>query len=67
MQNNLCWSLKNADLTNEVPLHPVKVGVWCAVSTRMIVVPVFLTKQLIAKISACRGTAFSTPTVICDL
>jgi hypothetical protein len=27
----------------------VKVGVWCAVSARIIVVPVFLTKQLIAR------------------
>jgi hypothetical protein len=33
----------------DVPLHPVKVGVWCAVSARRIVGPVFFMKQLIAK------------------
>jgi hypothetical protein len=35
----------NPYLTHEAPLHPVNVGVWCAVSARMIFV--FLTKQLI--------------------
>jgi hypothetical protein len=47
-QNNRYWSSLNPHLTHEVPLHPVNVGVWCAVSTRSMVVPVFLTKQLIA-------------------
>jgi hypothetical protein len=64
-QNNRYWSSQNPHLTHEVPLHPVKVGAWCAVSARMIVVPVFLTKQL-QKISTYRGTAFPTP-VICEL
>jgi hypothetical protein len=40
-QNNRYWSSQNPHLTHEVPLHPVKVGVWCAVSARRIVVPVF--------------------------
>jgi hypothetical protein len=48
MQNNRYWSSQNPHLTHEVPLHPVKVGVWCAV-TAGIVGPVFLTKQLIVK------------------
>jgi hypothetical protein len=47
-QNNCYWSSQNPHLTNEVPLHLAKVGVWCAVSARRIVVLVFLTKQLIA-------------------
>jgi hypothetical protein len=34
-QNNRCWNLQNPHLT-----HEVKVGVWCAVSARRIVVPV---------------------------
>jgi hypothetical protein len=32
--------------TQEVPLHPVKVGVWCAVSARRIIVPVFLNETI---------------------
>jgi hypothetical protein len=39
-QNNRYWSSQNPDLTHDVPLHQVKVGVWRAVSAR-IVVPVF--------------------------
>jgi hypothetical protein len=49
MQNNCYWSSQNQDLTHEVLLHPVKVGVWCAVSARSIVGLVFLMKQLISK------------------
>jgi hypothetical protein len=43
---NRCWNLHNPHLTHEVLHHPVKVGVWCAVSVRRIVGPMFLTKQL---------------------
>jgi hypothetical protein len=50
MQNNRYCSSQNPHLTQGVPLHPVKVGVWCAVSARRIAWPVFfLMKQLIAK------------------
>jgi hypothetical protein len=45
MQNNRYWSSKNPRLTNEVPLHPVKVSVWCTVSAR-IVVSVFFNKKI---------------------
>jgi hypothetical protein len=31
-QNNCYWYSQNPHLTHEVPLHPVEVGVWCAVS-----------------------------------
>jgi hypothetical protein len=45
-QNNLYWNSENPHIIHEVSVHPVKVGVWCAVSA----VRVFLlTKQLIAK------------------
>jgi hypothetical protein len=40
-KKNHCWSSQNPHLTQEVPLHLVKVGVWCAVSARRIVVYVF--------------------------
>jgi hypothetical protein len=40
MQNNRYWSSQNPHLTHEVPLHPVKVGIWCTVSARRIVGPV---------------------------
>jgi hypothetical protein len=39
-QNNRYWSSQNPSLTYKVLLHPVKAGVWCAVSAR-IVVPIF--------------------------
>jgi hypothetical protein len=35
MQNNCYWSPQNPHLTHEVPLQPVKAGVWCAVSARI--------------------------------
>jgi hypothetical protein len=39
---NICNFLTNPHLTQEeVPLHPVKVGVWCAVSARIVASEVF--------------------------
>jgi hypothetical protein len=46
MQNNRYWSSQNPHLTLEVLLHPVRVGVWCAVSARRIDVPVFFNKTI---------------------
>jgi hypothetical protein len=43
-QNNRYWSSQNPHLTHEAPLYPVKVNVWCAVSARRTVVPVFSNK-----------------------
>jgi hypothetical protein len=40
-QNNRYWSSQNPYLTHEALLHPVKVGVSCAVNARRIVGPVF--------------------------
>jgi hypothetical protein len=31
-QNNRQWSKKNPIIINGIPLHGVKVGVWCAMS-----------------------------------
>jgi hypothetical protein len=47
--NNRYWSSQNPHLLHEILLHPVQVDVWCALSARRIVGPVFLTKQIIAK------------------
>jgi hypothetical protein len=41
MQNDCYWSSQNPHRTHKVLLHPVKVGVWCAVSARRIVGPVY--------------------------
>jgi hypothetical protein len=46
MQNNHYWCSQNAHLAYEVPVHPVKVGVWCAVGARRIVVPLFFNKTI---------------------
>jgi hypothetical protein len=43
-QNNRYWNSQNSHLTHAVQLHPLKVGLWCAVSARRIVVPVFYQK-----------------------
>jgi hypothetical protein len=49
MQNNYYWNSQNPYLTHEVKLHPVKVCVWCAVSARRIVVPVFYNETINCK------------------
>jgi hypothetical protein len=48
-QNNYYWNSENPHLTREVPLHPVKVGVWCAVIGRKIVGSVFFSKTINCK------------------
>jgi hypothetical protein len=45
----------------------VKVGVWCAVSARMIVEPVFNETINCEKYLHVERPAFSTPPVICEL
>jgi hypothetical protein len=45
-QNNRYWSSQNPHLTHEILLHPVKVGVWCAVSAKRIVVSVFFNETI---------------------
>jgi hypothetical protein len=43
---NICNFPTNPHLTQEVPLHPVKVGVWCAVSARRTIGPVFFNETM---------------------
>jgi hypothetical protein len=50
-QNNRYWSSENPHLTHEVPLHPLKFGVCCAVSARRVAVHV--SKKTMRKI--CTG------------
>ncbi|PNF16049.1 hypothetical protein B7P43_G04580, partial [Cryptotermes secundus] len=40
-QNNRCWSSQNPQLTHQIPLHPVKIGVCCLINARRVLVPVF--------------------------
>jgi hypothetical protein len=57
---NHYWGSQYPYLTHEVQLHAVKVGVWCAVSARLLYL-CFVKKQLIARdIYVYRGTS-------CDL
>jgi hypothetical protein len=45
-QKNNYWSSQNPHLTHKVPLHPAKVGVWCILSARKIVGPVFFNETI---------------------
>jgi hypothetical protein len=40
-QNTPIWSTENPHATHETPLHPVKIGMWFAMSRRTIVGPIF--------------------------
>jgi hypothetical protein len=46
MQNNCCWGSQNPHITHKVLFHLVKVCVWCAVSARRIVGPVFFKETI---------------------
>jgi hypothetical protein len=46
MQNNYNWSSQKPHLIHEVLFRPVKFRVWCAVSARMIVGPVFFNETI---------------------
>jgi hypothetical protein len=45
-QNNRYWSSQYPHLTHEALLHPVQVGVWCALSARRIVAPVIFNNTI---------------------
>jgi hypothetical protein len=49
VQNNHYWSSQHPHLIHEVPLQPVKVGVWCTVSATRIVGPAFFNKTINCK------------------
>jgi len=38
-RNNRHWSAQNPTLIHDVPLHDMKVGVWCAMSATTMVKP----------------------------
>lgn len=40
-QNNRCWSAEKPDIVHEMPLHDLKIGVWCAVNAYRIIGPIF--------------------------
>jgi hypothetical protein len=60
-QNNRYWSSQTPHLTHKAPLHPVKVGVWCALSARRTVGPVFFNETVNCKryIQVILGQFFS--------
>jgi hypothetical protein len=39
-QNTRIWAAQNPHAIHEAPMHPVKVGVWCAISAGRIVAPI---------------------------
>jgi len=52
-QNVRIWAAENPHTVHEEPLHSQKIGVWCGVSRRRIIGPIFLNKQLPRK-STCK-------------
>jgi inhibitor of nuclear factor kappa-B kinase subunit alpha len=40
-QNTRIWSDENPRSVHQIPLHDIKIGVWCAVSARRIIGPIF--------------------------
>jgi hypothetical protein len=57
-QNKCYWNSQNPYLTHKVPLHPVKVRVWCAVSAKRIVGPVFCNKTVVRYVQVVLGQFF---------
>jgi hypothetical protein len=41
LQNNRYWPTNEPNIIHEVPLHDSKTGVWCAISRRGIIGPIF--------------------------
>jgi hypothetical protein len=44
-QNIRVWAAENPHVYHEEPLHPLKVGVWCAISIRRIIGPIFFEEK----------------------
>jgi hypothetical protein len=40
-QNSCIWDTENPHVLHQRPLHEMKVGVWCAVSARRVINPIF--------------------------
>jgi hypothetical protein len=47
-QNFRMWSAENPHVFQEAPLHPVKIGVWIAISRRRIIGPTFFEQTVTA-------------------
>lgn len=45
-QNSRYWCSENPHISHEKPLHDVKVGVWCAVSAKKIIGPIFFNETI---------------------
>ena len=44
-QNNRVWAKENPHITFEKTAHPAKLGIWCAVSRKRVVGPIFFREQ----------------------
>jgi hypothetical protein len=40
-QHTRIWSDENPHAVHQTPLHDIKIGVWCAVSVKRIIGPIF--------------------------
>ncbi|KAJ4437880.1 hypothetical protein ANN_13819 [Periplaneta americana] len=45
-QNSRHWAIENPHVIHEAPMHPVKIGVWCAISAQRIVGPIFFNQTV---------------------
>ncbi len=45
-RNYQIWSSNNPHALEETPLHPIKVGVWCAVSKLRVIGPIFFDRSV---------------------
>lgn len=45
-QNYRTWSTENPHVFHETTLHPIKIGVWIAMSRRRIIGPIFFNKNI---------------------
>lgn len=45
-QNNRIWSSFNPNAFHEAPLHDAKIGVWCAVSRKRLIGPIFFNNTI---------------------
>jgi hypothetical protein len=48
-QNSTIWSAENQHTFHGRPLHSLKVGVWCAVSGRRVIGPIFFSETITAE------------------
>lgn len=49
-QNYRTWSTENPHMYREMGLHPPKLGIWCAISRKRIVGPIFFTRIITSEI-----------------